>query len=332
MKKLFVLTTVVYGLLTMNLRAQQVTQWSQFYFNDFYLNPAVAGVKDYTHINLGVRRQWLGIKEAPIAQVLTAHGYLGKNLGVGGGIINEIAGPTRRTGINLSAAYHLRLSKRTFGNRNNGKTFSFGLAAVLNQHALDNSKLTTYTPDDITIQRGYNNRVLPDIQAGIYFSNGNKYYAGFSVFNIVQSKADLYDNITKVNNSLKRHYFVTGGYNWQVNTDFAMQPSVVFQIIEATPFQFDINYRFIFKERYAIGLGYRHLDAVTGHASYQWNFLRIGYSYDYCINDIRTFTSGSHELSLGFLFYNQHAFGKKKTKKGNRSNRTNEFNPQIIDF
>jgi type IX secretion system PorP/SprF family membrane protein len=331
MKKLLLLITVVCGLLTVDSQAQQVTQWSQFYYNDFYLNPAVAGVKDYTHVHIGVRRQWLGIKEAPIAQVLQAHGYVGYNVGIGGGIINEVAGPTRRTGMNLSFAYHIRLSKKAF-KKDNTKTLSIGLSAVFNQHALDNEKLTTYTPNDITIQRGYNNQILPDANAGIYFSNGNKYYLGLSVFNLVQSKADLYDNITKVNNSLKRHYFFTAGYNWRVNNNFYMQPAVVFQMIEATPFQFDLNYRFVFQDKYSFGVGYRHLDAISGHAAYQWNFLRIGYSYDYCISDITTFTSGSHEVSLGFLFYGQgNQFGKKK-KPGKRIQRTNEFNPSIIDF
>jgi type IX secretion system PorP/SprF family membrane protein len=329
MKKLLFLTAMVSSLLTMDVYAQQVTQWSQFYFNDFYLNPAVAGVKEYTHVHLGVRRQWLGIKEAPIAQVAQAHGYLGYNCGVGGGFINEIAGPTRTTGMNLSFAYHLRLTKKAF-RKPNGKTLSFGISAVFKQHSLDNDKLTTYTPNDITILRGFNNKIVPDANAGIYFSNGNKYYLGFSVFNLIQVKTDLYDNITKVNNSLKRHYFFTAGYNWQVNKQFYMQPALVFQMIEATPFQFDLNYRFVFQDKYSFGFGYRHLDAVTGHAAYQWSFLRIGYSYDYSINDISKFTSGSHEVSLGFLFYENGV--RKKTRPGKRIHRSNDFKPEIIDF
>jgi type IX secretion system PorP/SprF family membrane protein len=331
MKKLLFLFITSLVLFSSESNAQQVSQWGQFYFNDFYLNPAIAGVKDYAHINLSARRQWAGIKEAPIAQVLSGHGYVGAGLGLGGVIVNEIAGPTRRTGINLSASYHLRLSKKAFGRRP-GKTLSFGLAAVLNQHYLDNTKLTTYEPNDIAVENGYNNQIMPDANAGIYFSNGNKYYVGFSAFNLIQSKTDLYDNITKVNNSLKRHYFLTGGYNWEVNNRFSMQPALLFQMIEATPFQFDINYRFIFDQTYYFGLGYRHLDAVSGHAGYQKGFFRIGYSYDYAINDLRAFTSGSHEVSLGFLFFGENIMGKKKSKRGKRTQRSNVFQPQIIDF
>lgn len=313
------------------MNAQQVTQWSQYYFNDFYLNPAIAGVKDYSHINMSVRRQWAGIKEAPIAQVLSGHGYVGAGLGIGGGFVNEIAGPTRRTGMNLSAAYHLRLSKKAFGKLPR-KTLSFGLSGVLNQRHLDNTKLTTYEPNDIAVERGFNNQLVPDFNAGIYFSNGNKYYVGFSAFHLVQSKVDLFDNLTEFNNALKRNYFLTAGYNWEVNNRLTMQPTLLFQMIEATPFQFDLNYRFIFDQSYYFGLGYRHLDAVSGHAGYQRGLFRIGYSYDYTISDIRTFSSGSHEVSLGFLFYGEKVMGKKRSKRGNRIQRSNVFQPQILDF
>ncbi len=330
MKKLISIFVLIAALNNM-VEAQQISHWSQFYFNDFYLNPAIAGVKDYSHVHLGVRRQWAGIQEAPIAQVLSGHGYVFRGLGMGGVIVNEIAGPTRRTGLNLSASYHLRLQKKTFGRRE-GKTISFGLAAVMNQHSLDNTKLTTYTPDDITIQTGFFNQVLPDAHAGIYFHDGNKYYVGFSVFNLVQAKTDLYDNISKVNNSLKRHYFLTAGYNWEVNNRFKMQPSLLFQMIEALPFQFDLNYRFIFDDSYWFGVGYRHLDAVSGHVGYQKNFFRIGYSYDYVISDLRAFTSGSHEISLGFLFYGDKKDGNKRVRIGSRIQRTNNFKPSIIDF
>lgn len=329
--KYILLLTLLIGFATQLLQAQQVTQWSQFYFNDFYLNPAVAGVKDYTHINVAVRRQWAGVKEAPIAQVLSAHGYAGKGLGFGGYIVNEVAGPTRRTGMNLSAAYHLKLTKKTFGKRP-AKSLSIGLSFTLNQHYLDNEKLTTFEPNDIAVIRGYNNQIMPDAHIGVYYHNANKYYIGASVFNVIQSKTDLYDNLTKVNNSLKRHYFLTGGYNIELNNRFSMQPALVFQMIEATPFQFDFNYRFIFDKTYSFGVGYRHLDAVSGHAAYEKGFFRIGYSYDYCINDLRAFTSGSHEVSLGFLFYGNNIMGKKKSRAGNRIKRSNSFKPDIQDF
>lgn len=309
--------------------AQQRTLWSQHVFNDFAINPAVAGAKEYVPVHISARRQWMGIKDAPVAQVISSHGYIGYNLGLGGLIINESAGPTRRIGINIAGTYHLQLTKNR-GPKDRGKVLSFGIAGSLSQSRVDKSVLTTYEPDDQAILRGYDHSLIPDAHAGLYFHDGNKYYVGLSVYNLVQSKTDLSNVSLGIVNNLVRTYYLMGGYNWELNPDFNMQPSLIMRMIEATPFQFDFQYRFLYKKLYWATVGYRHLDAVIVGAGFQVNVFRFGYTYDAVISDIRKYSSGSHEFSLTLMFLSDHI--QSIGRPGDRIYRKKEFRPAIIDF
>jgi hypothetical protein len=59
----------------------------------------------------------------------------------------------------------------------------------------------------------------------------------------------------------------------------------------------------------ALGVSYRTNDAVSIMLEYQANQrFRIGYAYDITTSKIRNYTSGTHEIMLGF------DFGKDITK------------------
>ena len=72
------------SLITSGNFAQQIVMNSQYMFNDFAINPAVAGTKNYAPITIDLRRQWAGIREAPAAQHISYHGFVHKQIGAGG--------------------------------------------------------------------------------------------------------------------------------------------------------------------------------------------------------------------------------------------------------
>ncbi len=47
--------------------------------NQYILNPALAGIENYTDIKVSHRHQWVGINDAPVTTYLTAHMPLGKS-------------------------------------------------------------------------------------------------------------------------------------------------------------------------------------------------------------------------------------------------------------
>lgn len=281
--------------------AQQMGLFSQYMFNDYLINPAIVGSKNYIPIHLSVRRQWVGITEAPVAEQISTHAYTGYNFGIGGAIFNEATGPTRRTGFNFSTAYHLVLKQRS---RRDQLTLSMGLQGSLTQHILDKNQLTTYTPDDPTIIKSYNYQLIPDVGFGFLLHKSKQFYVGISALNLIQTKKDLYNLNNKINNKIVRNYFVTGGYTFDFEAKhkkLSFQPSLLFRMIEATPMQFDINAKLTYENKMWIGFSYRHKDAVVAMVGVRIYQMLVGYAYDITTSQLRNYSMGSHEIALTFV-------------------------------
>lgn len=300
--------------------SQQVGLSSQYMFNNFLLNPAVAGSKEWIPIHTSVRKQWVGINEGPVSQSVTAHGYNGYNFGLGGGIFNETTGPTRRTGLNFSTAYHLVLKGNN--SRLHQMTLSFGLAATLTQHALDKNALSTYLPNDPTILSAYASSLIPDANFGVLLHQGNKWEVGLSAMSLVQTRVDVYNLGNQVRNKLVRNYFLHGGYTFDVNSSFKIQPTLVFRMIEALPMQFDINTRFIYNQQYWAGVSYRHNDAIAAMIGINIYRCRFGYSYDFTLSDMKNFSAGSHEIAFTYFIH-----GEGKGFQSNKSQSRSRYRP-----
>jgi type IX secretion system PorP/SprF family membrane protein len=289
MKKIL---ATVFGLIVFVGYGQQLSLNSQYMFNEAALNPAAAGAKDYIPIHFNFRRQWSGFDGAPVSQVLTTHADMGKNLGFGGNLFNDVTGPSRTTGMNLMLSYRLRLSQ------DNLHSLRMGLGVTLGQHLIDITQLTTDIDDDPAIVKSYNNQFVPDVDMGVYYSYGKKAFAGLSVKNGIQMKRDLFNYSTMIENMMVRHYYLMGGYNFDLSSDFQLRTSTVLRMIESRPFQVDLNVIGQYKEMLWLGAGYRLNDAVSVMAGGQIGMVKLGYSYDFTTSDIRNYSSGSHEIFM----------------------------------
>ena len=108
MKKLIILAFVALG---SGVYGQQIALNSQYLFNEMLVNPGATGSKEYIPIQMNFRKQWAGFPGAPTTQSISAHANLGNNFGFGGTLFNDVAGPSRRSGMNINGAYHLQLDK-----------------------------------------------------------------------------------------------------------------------------------------------------------------------------------------------------------------------------
>lgn len=327
-KLLFTILT----LCSLNIFAQQQALFTQYIFNDLIFNPAVSGVKNYVPISLNTRRQWMGIKEAPAAQTLSAHGYLDRNMGLGGVIFNQVTGPTRRTGATVSSAYHMKVTKNKYNKES--KTLSFGAAFTISQYTVEKDRLKTRIPDDPTIDKAFNYGLIPDLSFGLYYHNANKYYIGLSALNLIQSSVDLLNTDTSNVNKVVRNYYIMSGGNIDISDKISLQPSVLFQMIETLPYQIDGTLLAWYKRTVFMGISYRHQDAVAVLVGYKNNMFRFGYSYDYILSDIAGFVSGSHEINLTLYLLNQEWSQGRKIRNGKktRKKRDKGYKPDIYDF
>lgn len=280
------------------LSAQQLPHYSNYMLNDYPMNPAVGGSNPYFVGMSNNRYQWIGITDAPRTYMLSVNGPT-RNLkmGLGGLLFTDIVGPTRRTGLYLSYAYHIKVSQKV--------RVSMGLSAGLLQFMVDGSKITLHDPQDNVISSGVESTFIPDFGAGVYvYSTDHKWYVGASVPQITQSRVKFYNYTSTGLSRLATHYYATAGYKFDLGEDFKLEPSACLKYVQPAPFQFDLGLRLLYKEKIWLGGAFRYLDAVSAMIGFtmQENIM-FAYSYDFTMTDIKKYSTGTHELMIGIKFH-----------------------------
>ncbi|NSW45208.1 MAG: type IX secretion system membrane protein PorP/SprF [Bacteroidales bacterium] len=284
-KNIFII--VIVTLMSITLNAQQIPSLSQFMENNYMVNPAVAGTKNYSPLVFNYKRWWSGMDDAPAMQSISSHFQASDNVGLGGKIFNYATGPLSKMGIEATYAYHLKLGA-------NGDKLSLGLSAQLYQVYLNKSLLKLEEQDDNAVIYGSEKLITPDAAFGIYYYNEH-YYAGLAAYQLFNRKVDMMtENILE--NRQVRHYFLNGGYIYDINNNYSIEPSVLVKYIESGVFQGEMNVKGIYKQSFWVGLGYRTQDAIVINAGIRKDRFVFGYAYDYSINEIRKHSIGSHEL------------------------------------
>lgn len=285
-------------IITLGVRAQQLPQYSNYMINDYVMNPAIGGSDPYWNGKSNNRYQWVGITDAPRTYILSVNGPMKNlNMGLGGQLFTDIVGPTRRTGISLSYAYHLKIAENV--------KLSMGLNAGILQFMVDGSKITLHDPSDAIISGGLQSKIVPDFGAGLYcYSKDKRWYVGASVPQIMQSKVKFFDYTTSTLSKLATHIYVTGAYKFDVGENFKIEPSTCLKYVNPAPFQFDLGVRAIYKEKIWLGGAFRYLDAVSAMIGYtmQEN-ITFAYSYDFTTTNIKKYSTGTHELMIGVKFH-----------------------------
>ena len=279
----------------MSLFAQQLPQYSQYMLNDFVLNPAIAGRSDYWEAKSNNRYQWVGIPDAPRTYMLSMQGpFKNLKMGIGGNIYTDIVGPTRRTGIDLSYAYHIKISKNY--------KLSLGISGGIVQYAVDGSKITTHDPGDPVLSANYQSTIVPDIGAGIYFYS-KKLSVSLGFPQIYQANLKFFVDQATNQSKLAQHFYGLVSYKFSLGQDFILEPCVLVKYVAPVPVQLDAGAKLTYKNAVWIGANYRTGDAVSALMGYMFkNWLMFGYSYDYSITPIRKYNSGTHEIMLGLRF------------------------------
>lgn len=290
MKRIIIVLVVLISAST--LFAQQQPLYSQYMFNRFLLNPAITGNVDYIPIRLTARQQWVGITGAPSTQAISAHTLLGnKNMGVGGYIYADRFGPETKIGIQASYAYIVPL------NAWNSK-LSFGLAVKAFQYQLDYTAMDAIDDGDNALSGESKPVFVPDADFGVYLE-GERYFAGISAAQLIELPIKMEgEEVEK--NSMIRHYYLLGGYKFQVGEQFELEPSILAKGTERTPFNLDVNVRGIYLENYWAGVSYRTSGEIIGMVGIKYNGFIFGYAFDYSTSEIKNFQSGSHEIMIGY--------------------------------
>jgi type IX secretion system PorP/SprF family membrane protein len=295
MKRYTGIFIVLITCLVLPVKGQQAPLYTQYMFNQLLYNPALAGVLPYYQIRSNHRFQWVGMTDAPLTNALAFHGpHPTLPMGYGGYIYHDVTGPTSQTSITGTYAYNIGLTETM--------RLSMGLSMGVMQYRVDGTQITVKDPSDQTLQHAVYTSWVPDANLGLYLYHDD-FYVGFSTAHLITTKLKLYEPGIGIN-KLKTHFFLTGGYIWEINQDFKLEPSAMLKGSWPNAVQFDINARVIWQDMVWGGISYRTGDAVSVLIGYSYEErIYFGYSYDITLSDLKKHNTGTHEIMFGFRFH-----------------------------
>jgi type IX secretion system PorP/SprF family membrane protein len=328
--KRVILVLVFFVAVIKTASAQQLPQYTQYVFNNFLLNPAVAGIENYTDAKLGYRTQWTGLTGAPVTSFLTVNAPLGTDFtegdaasfgsgsdnpssrlytqnyqaaaphhGIGFSVVNDKAGPIQQTNIAGTYAYHLGLAPRL--------NMALGVSVGMNHTILNTSEVVTANPFDPAIANGNNSQWKPDIGAGVWLYSAG-FYVGASVQQLLTQNLYFSTTTTAVNVSKTvPHFFATAGTKLYVSDDITLLPSILLKEIQPVPLTFDLNLKASFQDKFWIGGSYRRNDSFAALAGFNLSsFINVGYAYDATTSSLNTVSNGTHEIIISLLLNNRY--------------------------
>ena len=292
MKKLYIL--IVSAAISLSVFAQQDLMVSQYTFNHTFINPAATGITEQYNASLMYRNQWVRFEGAPVSQFLAADGpILSKNMGVGLLLQRETIGVNTQTEIYANYAYNMMFGVIKL---------SMGLRAGMSIFEANYQDHRAIDENDIMLQENTLS-YLPNVGFGIYLKH-DKYFASFSIPHILSYAPSSSIKLSVENsNQLVRHYYLMGGYTFTINNDFTIEPSVLGKYLPDAPAQLDINTLVEYKKIVSLGFGYRTDNSIIALMRVRiYDKFQLGYAFDFTTSDIKSYSSGTHEIMLNYRF------------------------------
>jgi type IX secretion system PorP/SprF family membrane protein len=317
------LKRLIFGMLIFcSLYSQaQDPQFTQFYANPLYLNPAFAGSARCPRLNINYRNQWPSLKETYITSSASYDQHFdGLNGGLGLMFLNDKAGEGTITTTNISGIYSYQL------NVNRKLSMRFGLQGTYVQKKLDFDKLTF--GDMIDPRYGFvyetqetrpkESRSFMDFSGGVLMYT-SKVYGGLAVHHLTEpDEAFIVKGTSKLPMKITAHIGALipvgdtySGYRGKVDRDEGtyISPNLLYQK-QASFNQLNLG-MYVLHSPIVGGLWYRgnfgkdkfiSSDSFIALIGIQKGIFKFGYSYDITVSKLSNSTGGSHELSLGLQF------------------------------
>lgn len=269
---------------------------SQYLHNGLIINPAYAGSREVLSAFISARKQWMGIEGAPVYETVSLHSLL-KNDRVGLGLSGQFLqyGYSRVTSVYTDYAYHIKIGKARL---------SMGLKAGFDMSNSDYSDITLIDPGDMAFQNNDKPYFLPNVGSGIYLY-GRRFFLGAAVPSFLGYTKSASGDISY--STFKEFDIVaTAGALISFSKAFRFKPSVLvdYSLDMTNKMRIDINGNFIIYDFVWIGGSWRTTEEVAvGILQFQISpQLMFGYSYDYPLGSMSTYSSGSHEIILRYEF------------------------------
>jgi type IX secretion system PorP/SprF family membrane protein len=289
MKKKILVCLSMLSLFGMNGYAQQDPLFTQYMDNQIYVNPAFAGSKEYMEITGVHRQQWVGITGAPMTTTLAIHTPLKyKSIGLGLDIMNDKVGPINRFNASVDFAYRIHFD--------NESKLSFGIKAGIDSYSSSFNDIDHSGVDPLAQE--LSGAISPTFGAGMYYF-APKWFAGASIPRLTNN---LSGNVGGLDSAM--HVFGIAGVLLDLNDKWQLRPTTQIRYTSGVPISAGLSVAAISNNnKLWLGLNYRLKESAGAFIQFKiTDQFKLGYAYDFPLSQIRTATSGSHEILLSFGF------------------------------
>lgn len=299
---IFALPEIIFG---------QDPEFSQFFANPLYLNPAFAGTTELPRTVLNYRNQWPQ-KGATYTTYSISYDQLSKKMNSGIGFQlyqdHELNNIINSSGGSFSYSYHIKLSNWSF--------MTLGVQGGLVLKQFDASKLIFPSQIDQlsgqisgTIPFNYSDekKLYPDFAVGA-LGQHNDFFWGVSVNHLTQPNESIIAGDQKGKLPLK--VTVHAGarthrlHHGLLSREFSLSPNVLYQ--QQGSFKqlnlgiYMIEKSFLFGGWFRDNIDVRP-DALILLAGFARERFQLGYSFDMTLSKLSNYSYGSHEISVTFF-------------------------------
>ena len=167
--------------------------------------------------------------------------------------------------------------------------------------SVDFGKLRVANTDDIQYTTTIRNQLMPNFGYEVYL-HLEKYYVGLSAPKVIwNTYKAFFQGGGELEPIQDRHFFLTVGYAFDLNSVVEIIPSFMVKAVEDAPLSADVNVNFFFYEKLWIGGGYRIDDSFIANVVYHFTpKFRAGYAYDYTVSQLGDYNTGTHEIMINY--------------------------------
>jgi type IX secretion system PorP/SprF family membrane protein len=288
------------------LFSQQDGLFTEYRYNMNIINPAYAGVDNETIITSAIRKQWVGIKDAPENQSLSFGTNLKKNVGIGATFVSDKTFIEKQVSLGIDFSYKVKLDETV--------DMYLGLKVGGNVYDVNTSGLETYNfisdPSLVNIHH-FN----PNIGVGMLIKKGKLFYS-LSIPRILNTERIKAQSGIATVASDRPHLYMSAGYDFDLNAEksYILKPSFLLRYVNGAPISFDINTLLKMHKYVEAGITYRTDTAQNTEGFFPMNTFAgmvnlfvnknftVGYVYEVAAQTSLASSRNTNEFLLKYKF------------------------------
>ena len=289
--KIILISFILVLVSSMRVKAQELANYNLYMQNSYLYNPAYTIDKPHLSAFLNSHIQWMGFDDAPSVNTFGIHGPMMENSGVGLTVVNYTSGLISNFNANISYAYRVKFAKNHF--------LHLGTSVGFMNDKLAGANSFTDLSDDVLTSNSFDGTSFAASAGLAYIFNGLEAQLIFP---------QLYHRKT-----LNLYTIGIVAYNYDINTDWSVKPSVQARGLRTSPLQYDVNIMGTWQKMVWLQLGYRTNNSLITGLGVNFRGFDIGYAYQMNNNELASISNGTHEFQLIYNFGDNLFKRKKKT-------------------